>query len=303
MKLAASGLLFAVVRLLCWALCCALGCLIALAAGCSQWQKQPDEPSQLPPARMSPDSVLLELAFVRLPVSDKAAHDQIWSEADELHFPPEVRRELAANGLRVGILGQQLPTELRAALDAAADQTEERAEDIDTSDTQTSRGQRRLSCRTGRRAKVVVSKTYPSLAFLTQQEGAVRGNVLENAQCLLALKPYPQGDGRVRLDLTPEIEHGELQNKWAQQDGSLMQRVGRDRVVLDRLRTVATLTAGQVLVVSTTPDVKGLGEHFFSETAAGRVERALLLVRVAQTQWDDLFAPGQISAPLATPTE
>jgi hypothetical protein len=280
-----------------------LACALLVASGCSQWQTQPEVPSQLPPARMSPDSVVLELAFVRLPANDRAAHDQIWSEADELHFPPELRRELAANGLRVGILGQELPTELRAALDAAASEQEERAEDIDTSDTQTSRGQRRLSCRTGRRAKIVVSKTHPSLAFLTQNDGSVSGSVLENAQCLLALKPYPQGDGRVRLDLTPEIEHGELQNRWAQQDGSLMQRIGRDRVVLDRLRTVATLSAGQVLLLSTTPDVKGLGEHFFSETAAGRVERTLVLVRVAQTQWDDLFAPGQITAPLATPTE
>jgi hypothetical protein len=278
-------------------------CALVVLAGCSQWQKQPEDPSQLPPARMSPDSVVLELAFVRLPVNDRAAHDQIWSEADELHFAPELRRELAANGLRVGIFGQHLPDELRAALDAAADQAEERGEDTDTSDTQTSRGQRRLSCRTGRRAKIVVSKTHPSLAFLTQNDGSVSGSVLENAQCLLALKPYPQGDGRVRLDITPEIEHGELKNTWAQQNGSLMQRIGRDRVVLDRLRTVATLSAGQVLVLSTTPDVKGLGEHFYSETAAGRVERTLVLVRVAQTQWDNLFAPGQISAPLATPTE
>jgi hypothetical protein len=292
-------------RWLCHAALPRLGtlCALALVVGCSQWQTLPEEPSQLPPARMSPDSVVLELAFVRLRASDVRAYDQIWSEADELHFSPELRRELAANGLRVGILGQQLPTELRSALDAAAGEQEERAEDTDTSDTQTSRGQRRLACRTGRRAKIVVSKLHPTLAFLTQADGAVSGSVLENAQCLLALKTYPQGDGRVRLDITPEIEHGDLKNKWSQQDGSLMQRIGRDRVVLDRLRTVATMSAGQVLVLSTTPDVKGLGEHFYSETAAGRVERTLVLIRVAQTQWDDLFAPGQMSAPLATPTE
>jgi hypothetical protein len=246
---------------------------------------------------------VIELAFVRLPASDQAAHDAIWNEADEQHFAPEMRRELAANGLRVGILGQQLPTELRAALDAAASQREERVEDTDTNDTQTDRSQRRLSCRTGRRAKIVVSKTHPSLAFLTQEDGAVRGNVLENAQCLLALKPYPQGDGRVRLDVTPEIEHGELKTRFVGQEGTMMHRVGRERVVLDRLRMVANLAAGQVLVISTTPDIKGLGEHFFSETAGGQVERTLLLVRVAQTQWDDLFAPEQLAAPLATPGE
>lgn len=277
--------------------------LLAGAGGCATWNTQPEEPSKLPPARMSPDSVIIELAFVRIPASDQAAHDAIWSEADEQYFDPELRRELAANGLRVGLLGQQLPDELRAALDAASSQAEERSEDIDTNDTQADRSARRFACRTGRRAKIVVTKTHPSLAFLTQADGGVSGSVLENAQCLLALKPYPQGDGRVRLDITPEVEHGELKPKWAEQEGALMQRIGRDRVVLDRLRVVATVAAGQVLVLSTTPDMKGVGEQFFSETAAGRPERTLLLIRVAQTQWDDLFAPGQMSAPLATPVE
>jgi hypothetical protein len=277
--------------------------MAACAPGCAQWNRQPEEPSRLPPARMSPDAVILELAFVRMPVSDRKSYDELWNEADEQHFPPELRKELAANGFRIGIVGQQLPTPLRVALDAAAAETDERAEDTETSDVEVSRSQRRVQCRTGRRAKIVVSKTRPSLAFLAQEEGYVRGQVLDSAQCLLALKPYPQADGRVRLDVTPEIEHGELKTQWVGQEGSMMQRVGRDRMVLDRLRSSATLPAGQVLVLSTTPDVKGLGEHFFSETAAGRVERTLLLVRVAQTQWDELFAPGQISTPLATPGE
>jgi hypothetical protein len=277
--------------------------LAAVAGGCAKWNTVPDEPSQLPPARMSHDSVVLEMAFVQLPASNSAAYDAIWSEVDEQHFDPQLRRHLAANGLRVGVLGQQLPAELRTALEAASTQPEERGDDVGTSDTQIDRGPRRRACRHGSRNKIVVTGIHSSLAFLTQEDGSVRGNVLEDAQCLLALKPYPQGDGRVRLDLTPEVEHGEVKTQWAEQAGALMQRIGRERLVLDRLRFVATLSAGQVLVVSTTPDIKGVGEHFFSETAGGRVERTLLLVRVAQTQWDDVFAPDQIPAPLATPAE
>ena len=278
--------------------------LLGTVAGCAQWNRQKEEPSQLPPARMSPDAVVLELAFVRLPVADRVTYDAIWSQVDEQHFTPELRKELAANGLRVGVLGQQLPTELRAALDAAASQLQERAEDIDTNDTETNLKQRRIQCRTGKRAKIVVSRTRPSLSFLTLDEGRVHGNVLENAQCLLALVPHAQGDGRVRLDITPEVEHGELRQRWVGgQQGSMMQRMGRERVILEPLRSVATLSAGQVLVISNTPDIKGVGEHFFSETAGGRAERTLVLLRVAQTQWNDLFVPEQFSAPLATPAE
>lgn len=279
--------------------------LMALAlAGCAEWDRQPEQPGQLPPARMSPDAVVLELAFVRLPVADQASYDAIWMQVDEQHFDPVLRKELAANGLRAGVLGQQLPTELRAALDAAAGLMQERAEDIDTNDTQADLKQRRIQCRTGKRAKIVVSRTRPSMSFLTLDEGRVHGSVLENAQCLLALKPYAQGDGRVRLDITPEIEHGELRTEWVGgQQGALMQRQGRERVILERLRTVATLSAGQVLVISNTGDIKGVGEQFFSETAGGRGERTLVLLRVAQTQWNDLFVPEQFAPPLATPAE
>lgn len=278
--------------------------LAALVSGCAQWNLNPEEPSKLPPARMSADSVVLEIAFVRLPSTDAETDRAIWSEADEQHFPAELRRQLGLNGLRMGILGQQLPAQLREALDAAAGSAlEERAEEVEATSAESSGGQRRLQCRTGRRAKVIVSKTFPTLAALTRDEGQIRGNDLRDAQCLLAIKPYPVGDGRVKLDITPEIEHGELKTQWVGQEGSLMQRVGRERLTLDRLRAEAILAPGQVLLVSATAEIKGLGEHFFAAAAGGRVERSLLLVRVAQTQWDDLFAPEQITAPLATPGE
>jgi hypothetical protein len=277
--------------------------LCLAAGGCARLATQSEKPAELPPPRMSADSVVLELAFAHLPAADEAGYDEIWQAADEQHFPSELRTELAANGLRVGIVSQNLPPRLRQLLDDAPLTLTDRSEDVTTSDVEVQRAPRRIQCRTGHRAKVVVSKTHPSLPLLMQEQGYVRGHLLEQAQCLFALKPYPQGDGRVKLDLTPEVEHGQLKTQWVGSEGSLMQRTGRDKLVFDRLRLEGKLTPGQVLVISTTPQVKGLGEHFFSETAAGRVERTLLLVRVAQTQYDDLFAPEQVVTPLATPAE
>ncbi len=276
--------------------------LVGIAlAGCAQLATQPEEPSKLPPARMSADSVVLEVAFVRLPAADQEAYDTIWSQADEQHFPAELRRELGANGLRVGILGQQLPGELRSLLDAAPNVLEDRSEDVATGDTEVNRTARRMQCRNGRRAKILISKTFPSLALLVREEGRIRGHQLSDAQCLLALKAYPQGDGRVKLDITPEVEHGQPKTQWVGSEGSLMQRIGRDKLVFDRLRLDAKLTPGQVLLVSNTAEIKGPGESFFAETANGTVERTLLLVRVAQTQLDDLFTPDHALAPLVTP--
>jgi hypothetical protein len=196
-----------------------------------------------------------------------------------------------------------LPGTLREQLAAATESLDDRSEDVETSDTEVNRIPQRRQFRTGRRGKIVVSKTHDSLSVLTRQDGAVRGHLVEDAQCFFGLKTYPQGDGRVRLDLTPEIEHGAMKQQWVQQNGSLMQRMGRDRLVLDNLRIVATAAPGQVLLISTTAEGKGLGQHYFLETAGGTLERTLLLIRLAQTQHDDLFAPEQMTAPLATPAE
>ena len=273
-------------------------------AGCAPFAKMPDPgTSALPPAKMSSDSVVLEVAFAHQMASDDKSYAAIWQQADEQHFSTELREKLFANGLRVGVFNQSLPAELRTLLDGKEEWLEQRAEDVSTTDTETPRTQRRMQCRHGRRAKVVVSKTYDSLSLLTYEHGQVHGRLVEKAQCLFGLKPYLEGDGRVRLDLTPEVEHGELKSQWVGQEGSLLQRIGRERLVLDELRFQATLAPGQVLLVSTTPDIKGLGERCFVETAGGTNQRTLLVVRVAQTQHDDLFAPDKLAAPLATPVE
>jgi hypothetical protein len=286
-----------------------LPAVLILAAGCARVPTAANHPGRLPPVRMSADSVVLQVAFVRLPAVEADGYEAIWKEIDEQPFPPELRRELAINGLRAGIVGQQLPTKLRERIDARPNVLEERSEDVDTSDVEAGGGNRRLQVRAGRRSKILASKTYPSLPLLLVENGAepgaasIRGHQLSQAQCLLALKAYPQGDGRVKLDITPEVEHGELKSQWVQSEGSLMQRVGRERIVIDRLRLEGLLAPGESLVFSTTPEIKGLGEYYFAETAGGRVERTFLLVRLAQTQLDDLFAPDSAAAPLATPGE
>lgn len=288
-----------------FALLAVLTAAIAVGGGCAllTLDEPPAEPVRLPPARMSADSVVLEFMFVRMPVSESAAYEEIWSAADEQGLEADLRRQLADNGLRCGVLGQDLPAVLRERLAEPANSLVERSEDIDTSDVEVDRTARRKQCRAGRRAKIVVSKTHESLSVLTSEGGVVRGRLVEKAQCLFALKPYPQGDGRVKLDMTPEVEHGDVKQQWVGGNGTMMHRMGKERIVLDTLRIVTTLAPGQSLMLSATGDARGLGDHFFVETAGGTVERTLLLVRVAQTQHDDLFAPGALPAPLATPVD
>lgn len=273
-------------------------------SGCASWNPSADgQVSQLPSSPLPADSVVLEIAFARLPLADDSTYHEIWQHADEQAFPVDLRRELAANGLRCGILSNQLPARLRQIIDKNSGSLAERAEDALDVEAETKRADRRIQCRAGRRAKVYTSKTFESLALLTHEDGKVRGWPLSQAQCLLGLKAYPQGDARARIDLVPEVEHGDMKTQYVGREGTVMPQLARERVVLDNLKLDAMLSPGHVLMVSTTPEVKGLGDHFFVEQSAGGPMRSLLLIRLAVTQHDDLFAPDQLAEPLATPAD
>ncbi len=52
-----------------------------------------------------------------IPENDSDWLQRMRAEIDEQGFPPESRRQLQANGFRCGIIGQQMPAELREAID------------------------------------------------------------------------------------------------------------------------------------------------------------------------------------------
>lgn len=280
-----------------------LAAFVWLGSGCAllNTAQKPEAPS-LPAPPLPASSVVLEVAFARLPITDEAAYHSIWSEVDEQHFPTELRRQMSANGLRCGIVGMQLPPKLKEALDASEPGTTERGEDS-AADPELDRAPRRLQCRSGQRAKVLVTKQLDMFSLLLVEDGPVRGFAFTQAQCLFGLKAYPQGDGRAKIELTPEVEHGEMKTQFVGREGAVLPQAGQDRVVLDKLRLSAMLAPGHVLMISGTPEVKGVGSSFFTETDSGTTYRRILLVRLAVTQYDDLFAPDQILRPLATPGE
>jgi hypothetical protein len=270
--------------------------------GCAPLDVGKKAANALPSGRLPPDAVVLDLAFVRVRAADANGYDAIWAAADEQRLGAEARTALANNGLRVGVLGQQLPPRLRELIDATPKLLPQLSEgQPDELDLAGSR--QHLPVRAGHRTVVTASKVFPSLPVLLSENGSVRGYQLADARCTLSLKAYPQGDGRVKLSITPEIEHGQLKERWGGSEGMMIQQTSQERLTLDRLSFDALLTPGQTLLLSTTPDIKGLGEYYFSQQIGGAIDRRLLLIRFSQTQFDGLFAPEQTSAPLATPGE
>jgi len=263
--------------------------LLAIA-GCTTPLRKGKSP--LTPAQMSPDSVVLEFFFVRFPFGDAAVNEKLWEELDEQHFAPDLRQRLAHNGFRVGLVAGQMPVELSKLLELggkAAPSGEIEATKVEDLDVKPRVVRRHLQLRTGQRSELLASGVYEQLPVLVCENGQLCGQTYRQAQGLFAVKSYPQSDGQVRLELVPELHHDQPRQHWVGNQGMMRLEASRPRRVFDDMAISATLPPGAMLVLGSLSSRPGsLGHHFFTEND-GRLEQKLLVVRLAQTQHDDLF--------------
>lgn len=249
--------------------------------------------SPLKPPQMSPDSVAIEVFFVRFPVSDPDANVRLWEDVDEMHLAGEVRQRLARNGFRVGLTGGQVPATLARLMELKDKPApisagiESRVTDLEH-EPRTAR--RRMELRPGVRSEIVASDVQDELPILFCSQSGVEGEIFHLAQPVLEIKAYPERDGRVRVRMVPEIQHGENRMRHVLTPGIVRLESGKDKRVYDEMAIEAVLAPGHMLILTTLPDRAGsLGYRFFTLSPGGKLEQKLLIVRLAQTQHDALF--------------
>jgi len=125
---------------------------------------------------------------------------------------------------------------------------------------------------------------------LVRESDRLGGRSYAKAQGALGIAAHPQPDGRVRLDLVPELHYGEAGQRFVGDQGVFRLDTRRPRRDFGDLAFSATLAAGDMLIVSCLPNRPGsLGHYFFTHECDGKAEQKLLVIRVSQTQHDRLF--------------
>ncbi len=266
---------------------------ILFAGGCrALWHTEEDvPPSELPTAQMAVDTVSLEIARLSLTSVDQQEIGDIWQEIDEQAIPLDKRRELVANGFRVGIVDFHLPAPLRKIL--REHKGTENTANTDmvrvTGDEKVAINYRRFP--RGKRSEYVMVPAQEEISLLETVSGSLRGETYYNAECKFILKTFPQNDGRVQIVVTPEIHHGQPRQRVEAGQGMFRFETRKETKVFEQVEFIATLEAGQTLVMCGTKDVKGVGKSFFERENGGSPRRQVLLIRLAGSQFDDLFQP------------
>jgi hypothetical protein len=261
---------------------------VFIGFGCSNWETVTPTARDLPIPRMSSDSVAMEIAFVRVPADETQRLQQLWTEIDEQLLPPTQRSHLNENGFRCGLVGVQLPIELRNLLES--EQQTSALERSTPGDLDVLHQNGRIQCRAGKRTEIPTCPARDEMVILHKDgdRQKVGGTRLSDALCVFGACCFPQGNGAVRVELIPEIHHGTPRRQWVAGEGTFHLVTAREREVYSDLRFEATLMPGQTLVLSCTPEF-GLGHNFFLDATRGDPQQKLLLIRLSQTQRDDLF--------------
>ncbi len=271
-------------------------------AGCA-WLAPPPGNSaglNLPSAQMAPGSVVLDVFSIHLPPGEPDLNSRVWEEVDEQHFPIEIRRELEKNGFRAGILAGQVPPLLARLLDlkgkpnAGGEVQQVKMSDLVTPLRVTSQ---HLQTRAGQRYEIAASGMIEKMPVLVSEAGEIHGVTYQQAQGILALHVAPQPDGRVQLELVPEIHHGETRQHWVGDQSIFRLETGRPKRAFEELKLTAVMGPGAMLLLGSQPNRQGsLGHYFFLESNGrdDRLDQKLILVRLCQTQHDDLVSPGPL---------
>lgn len=267
---------------------------LLLSGGCAQWHTSAK--LALPPIQTPPDSVALEIVFVQFPFGDEEINGKLWTEIDEQEVSPLARQRLDANGFRAGVVSGQLPAPLEKLLKLSESPPPPSQENtVDVSKRPMVRGLRK-QIRSGAPFRVIAAgekEPLPKLtALLRNERGEVQGNTFSKVQCLFETRAFAETDGRVRLELLPQLEHGDARQQFVQSDnGAYEYAFTPAHEVYEPLRLETQLSPGQMLVVGALPNRLGsLGYHYFTEEISGRLEQKLVLIRLANSGTPDAAA-------------
>ena len=265
--------------------------------GCKHWSRTVETVNRFPVPRMKPDSVVVEIAVVEIAEEQIPILGSIWPSVDEQAIPIKIRRVLDRNGFRAGILSGQLPTSLLDLLEGQhVDDPASQLLDAELrqrlSHRRTFIEHQRMQLTEGEEHWVACAGPVDQLVWTLALKDQIRSGTCHNARCGFNISIEPLGDSTARLMVTPEVRFGHLRPRYGVVGDLFMYQEEMEKVRLAELALDQTLRPGQTLVVAPAQRMSGLAADFFSKSYSGDFSRRFLLIRILQTQRDDLICTG-----------
>jgi len=284
-----------------------LALLLLLSVGCARWlpvvpsdfsSSEPDTARSanggtkgIAKNELASDTVGIETILLRLSALESRELPELWAGADEQVFSPAMRMEFDRNGLRVGKFRGVLPAIAQRwitenAERIATDPMEQAGVVADVSSfTQLWR------CRASQSKELTIRNLPQDSVTLFYNEDGVKGGRYHAPHFMMMLQAFPVGDGSARVQLVPQLEHGQARRVVVAKESAIRTDERRDTILWKGLGLDVQLQLGDCLVLGAASEPHGLGEHYFrTRTRNSEVQDVILLVRVSELNAPDVFA-------------
>ena len=291
--------------------------VIVAIAGCGSIGLPRNEGgSKLPQGRLAADSVALEVGLLQLDDSQVGLFEEFWLTLDQQKLSLSQRKLLDRNGLRVGLMPSQPPAvfntlcEPRPVELEVLNQVERQMAAQGRLDPQSRLVEhQRIVRRPNEIYRIETSEVFPEYQWsVTTDRDSINGADIQ-VQGAFEVQVFPQGDTSVRLRLTPRINQGEIQNMIdVEAEGFAFDRKQPGQRI-NQLAFEVVLRPGETALIAPTADLQDLG-HLLLGVAESATEdpdqtpshltHRVLMIRLLQSQWDDLFDNRKSQTPLTS---
>jgi len=282
-----------------------------LIAGCSLvGEEKKGKTTGFFPARGGLDVVVLEIGLLQLDDTQSDDFEQFWKLLDQQKVPLQQRQLLDQNGFRLAVMPPRPPlifsrlTERRPVELESLDQVEQQmaAQGLLQPKSRLLI-HKQLVGRNGESHQIEVSDIHPESEWTIRtspglgqqlQETAGSGSLVQGAFQVLTL---PEGDGTVRVKVTPQILFGPIMPSFGVAEGGFAYDVQRKGELISGLLVDLRLRQGEALVLAPTEECEELARLFFGRVAEpldetrtpNRLTCRVLLIRILNSPGDNLF--------------
>ncbi len=141
------------------------------------------------------DAVRLEISLLEFTPGDSYPNEKIWTLADESGQNLEQRAILEENGLRIGTLGGQIPSELHRVIHSTKINPEPRGVQMFLNQPK----------------QLQLGANYSECTIDLVREGRITTREYLRPNLMLEIIPEETGDNRIKLKVTPLVRHGEIE--------------------------------------------------------------------------------------------
>jgi hypothetical protein len=220
---------------------------------------------------VGPDVVILDVAEIEQPPEDAFIDRDLWSVLDEQVVGLEHKSAMDDNGLRAGVAGGLPPGKLQALLIT----------------DRSCPNPHRITTRAGTVKLVPIGPMREEAAFDLKLNADTTPVKLTSAQFAFTVTPQRTDDGRVRLTILPQAQHGGRTLRLQPLDGDSWSLAGSKAVEkYTNLSFDVTLSPQDFLVIGTRYDHPStLGHSMFVAPSGDKPVQRILVIR-ARPQGD-----------------